>query len=87
MLCGNDLNSFDIIRKYRNYKKSKPINVDPDNQTRDSNEVICDSDDDVEEDEYDNNKGEQIYRKAWKESTVTAPVINSDVKIGKRSEW
>lgn len=78
-------NSFDIIRKYRNYKKSKPINVDLDNQTRDSNEDICDSDDN--EEEYDNNKGEKIYRKAWRESTVTAPVINSDVKIGKRNEW
>jgi len=74
-----------IQRKYRNYKKSKPINVDLDNQTRDSNEDICDSDDD--EEEYDNNKGEKIYRKAWREPTVTAPLINSDVKIGKRNEW
>ena len=65
--------------------------MDLDNQTRDSNEDICDSDDN--EEEYDNNKGddnnigEKIYRKAWREPTVTAPVINSDVKIGKRNEW
>lgn len=78
-------NLFDIIRKYRYYKKSKPINVDLDNQTRDSNEDICDSDDN--EEEYDSNKGEKIYRKAWREPTVTAPEINSDVKIGKRNEW
>lgn len=73
-----------IQRKYRNYKKSKPINVDLDNQTRDSNEDICDSDD--KEEEYDNNKGEKIYRKAWREPTVTAPVINSDVKIGEKTQ-
>ena len=78
--------SVHLSRKYRNYKKTKPTNYKdyPEDPTRDNNEDIDDSDDyEEEENDQDNNNRKQVYRKPWNESTVAAPVIDTDVQIGK----
>ena len=69
-----------IIRHYRKYHKTKPNQINP-NQV---DSVKEDGDDSSGSDSDDNNKRRKSeYRKPWRESTVTAPVIDSDVKIGK----
>lgn len=76
-----------IQRKYRNYKETKAIENDSEQPVRDDNEYSGDSDDEEEEEnDEDNNRRKQAYRKPWKESTLAAPVINTDIKIGEKTK-
>lgn len=69
--------SCSFVRKYRNYQKTKPDGDNP-SQPGDGDDETSGSDDDD-----DDKKRKPEYRKPWRESTVAAPVIDSDVKIGK----
>jgi len=72
-----------IQRRYRNYRKTKPNSDDP-TATQEGDHDTSDSDGDDDDD--DDMKRKPEYRKPWKESTVAAPVIDSDVKIGEKTK-
>jgi len=68
-----------IIRGYRKHQKTRNDKSDPNQQ-----DTFKEDEDDSGSDSDDNVKRKKSeYWKPWKESTVTAPVIDSDVKIGK----
>lgn len=68
-----------IIRGYRRHQKTRTDKSDP-NQL----DTFKEDEDDSGNDSDDNDKRKKSeYRKPWKESTVSAPIIDSDVKIGK----
>lgn len=70
---------FKIIRGYRTHRKTRTDKSDP-NQL----DAFKEDEDDSGSDSDDNDKRKKSeYRKPWKESTVAAPIIDSDVKIGK----
>ena len=84
MTVHDKIVSVGLVRKYRNYKETKAIENDSEQPVRDDNEYSGDSDEEEEEEnDEDNNRRKQAYRKPWKESTLAAPVINTDIKIGK----
>ena len=73
--CWHYFNS----RRYRKYQNTKEKR---DDLTQPS-ETIKENDNDGDSSENDEDtKRKQEYRKPWRESTVAAPVIDTDVKIG-----
>ena len=73
--CQHYFNS----RRYRKYQNTKE---NTDDLTQPS-ETIKENDNDGDSSENDEDtKRRQEYRKPWRESTVAAPVIDTDVKIG-----
>ena len=66
-----------FIRRYRKYHKRKPQRDDPSQP-----DAVKEDDNDTSDSDDDDNKRKPEYRKPWRESTVAAPVIDSDVKIG-----
>lgn len=66
----------DLIRRYRNYQNTKP------NNSTQPAEDIDDASDSDNDDDNDVEKRKPGYRKPWRESTVSAPGIDTDVKIG-----
>lgn len=67
------------MRGYRRYHKTRSDRNDP-NQL----DTFKEDEDDSGSDSDDNDKRKKSeYRKPWKESTVAASIIDSDVKIGK----
>lgn len=71
-----------IQRRYRNYQDAKP-NRDNSTQAAEDNDDASDSDND---DDNDVEKRKPGYRKPWRESTVSAPGIDTDVKIGEKTK-
>ena len=68
-----------LIRGYRRHQKMRTDKSDPNQQ-----DTFKGDEDDSGSDSDDNDKRKKSeYRKPWKESTVAAPTIDSDVKIGK----
>lgn len=68
-----------LIRGYRRHQKMRTGKSDPNQQ-----DTFKGDEDDSGSDSDENDKRKKSeYRKPWKESTVAAPTIDSDVKIGK----
>ena len=73
------LTDIKIIRGYRKHQKTRTDKSDLNQRN-----AFKEDEDDSGSDSDDNNKRKKSeYRKPWKESTVAAPIIDSDVKIGK----
>lgn len=70
-----------IQQRYRKYHKRKPQRDDPSQP-----DAVKEDDNDASGSDDDDNKRKPEYRKPWRESTVAAPVIDSDVKIGKKTQ-
>ena len=71
--------SITYSRRYRKYQNTKEKR---DDLTQPS-ESIKENDNDGDSSENDEDtKRKQEYRKPWRESTVAAPFIDTDVKIG-----
>ncbi|KAL9988497.1 hypothetical protein ACROYT_G002951 [Oculina patagonica] len=81
-LKQQELSAQIIQRGYRKYHKTKPNQSNP-NQL---DSVKEDEDDSGSDSDDDDKRRKSEYRKPWRESTVAAPVIDSDVKIGEKTK-
>lgn len=82
LLKQQELSAKIIQRGYRRHQKMRTGKSDPNQQ-----DTFKGDEDDSGSDSDDNDKRKKSeYRKPWKESTVAAPTIDSDVKIGEKTK-